>query len=194
MLNLQKLMKVLFVAVLLVAAGCRMYGDADSARLLEDGIVQEAAALAKARDGVQVNAAVLEVLASEDEALAPFAARLTAVANDFASLVVSHQAVAEVIQEDVSVLRSNPLARWVGSDRYRSLHRTYGAMIAEKRVLMDRYEAVRADLQALAASSGQLVVREVGRYQIAPQFYHQLEYNAQRQELSDILANMGAEP
>ncbi len=186
-------MKGYALAVLLLAtAGCRMYGNDASVQALEDGIRQEAAAVAAARDGVKLNAAALEALAEEDEALMPFAQRLTALGGDYDALVEIHHETAA--REGGGFLSNSPLVAWVGRDRYRSLHHTYGAMIAEQRVLTDRYETLRSDLQVYVTGSVAMVPQEVGRYQIAPQFYRRLEHATQRQELSDILASMNVEP
>ncbi len=178
--------------LLLVAAGCRMYGSDESVQALEDGIRQEAAALAAARDEVKLNAAALEALAEDDQALTLFAQRLVALGRDYDALVEFHRETAA--REGGGLLGNSPLVAWIGRDRYRGLHRTYGAMIAEQRVLTDRYEALRSDMQVFATGSVAMVPQEVGRYQIAPQFYRRLEHAAQRQELSDILASMNAGP
>ena len=186
-------MKAYSIAVLLlVAAGCRMYGSDSSVQALEEGIRQEAVALAAVRDRIHVHASALNAMAAADAALVPYAERLTALAGAYDALVQTHHRAAQA--ERGGFLRNNPLVGWVGRDRYRSLHRTYGAMIAEQRVLTDRLEVLRGDLQAHTTGTGAMEPQEIGRYQIAPQFYRRLEHAAQRQELSDILANMGAEP
>ena len=170
-----------------------MYGNDASVQALEASIVQAAAALAAVRDGVQNSAAALDVLASEDEALAPFAERLVALANDYDVMATMHADRAAAAQEGSGFLRNNVLIRWIGSDRYRSLHREYGAMVAERGVLMARYESLRSDLQAFVNGASLAVPQGRGRYQVVPPYYRQLEYDAQHQELSDILANIGAE-
>ena len=169
-----------------------MYGSEASVQALEEAIRQESAALAVERDGVRVSADALAERAQQEEALMPFAERLAALADEYSILAASHADAAA--HESTGFWRNNPLISWVGSDRYRSLHRTYGAMIAERRVLSDRHEMLRSDLQAHVTGVGATVPQQVGRYQVAPQFYRRLEYAAQRQKFGDLLANMGAEP
>ncbi len=186
-------MKARLLVVLLVAlGGCRMYGSQQSVASLEDAIRQEAVVWTAIRDGVKVEADALLGHAADDEVLAPLAEHLQRLADDYEVMATKMVSDAESASEGGGLLRSNPLAAWVGPDRYRSLHRVYGAMVAQRQVLADRYEVLRSELQAHVMGTGAMGLQEVARYQVAPPFYRRLEYAAQRQEMNDLLAIISA--
>ena len=170
-----------------------MYGDQASIETLEISISEQAVNVAAVRDGLVLHAEALATLAAADPSLEAFAGRLSQLVDDYDALVARHHEAAS--KESGGFFSRIPLIRWVGSDRYRSLHRINGALIAEHRVLADRSESLRSDLQHFVADT---IVpeshEEVGRYQVAPPHYRRMEYRAQHQELGDIIASIDTAP
>ena len=181
---------VVFLLLAGAMAGCRGYGGEMSREGLVEAIQQEASSLSLMRDEVRNGATTLASLSEMDAGLSPFSERLTALADQYDALVETHAASAAEAQTSGGVLRENPLISWLGNDRYRELHRAYGAMIADRSVLSDRLALLGSDLREHTSGSTPPVPGEISRYQIVPQFYRKLEYDAWYLELGDILSSI----
>ena len=173
-------------------AGCRMYGGSERSDFLLEKIQEASLAVEADHARVRSETGALRRAAQEIDALLPFADRLAAHMVRLGAVVEEHQAFAvEAEDANTGILRRNILSSWVGTDRYRRLHRIYGAMISDRQVMSDRYDAVLLDLRAELGMPWEHAVREEGRYQIAPQFYARIERSAAHLGLTDILATMG---
>jgi len=183
--------KVVLVLLFGIAvAGCRTYGDGMSREALTSAIGREAVTLSAVRDEVRLGADALQALSEEADGLTSLSDRMSVLAEDYDKLVDVHSERVVEAQASGGFLRENPLVAWVGNDRYRELHRTYGTMIAERGALADRYAVLLNDLRAQISGTSPPTPQEVGRYQIAPQFYRRLHEASWHQELSDILAGL----
>ena len=171
-----------------------MYGNDASTSALADALEQEASALTAVRDGVSVDAAAVEAVAAVHSSWAPYAASLADLAEDYNALAEEQGAVIAIFAERDGLLYDNIVMSWVGGDRYRDLHRAYGTMIAERRVLGERYERIRGDLQAHVTGQDAAALPESGRQQVVPAYFRKLELGAQRMEIRDMVAGVGDEP
>lgn len=162
-------------------AGCRMYGAADSAELVQ----------ARLQASVQRLAAELADRQDDSEALARAAeqhADLARLAERFASVVAGHGRLVAEYEGLVETLpkSNNLLFAWVGPDRYRALHNAYGAVLAERQLLGDKYEDVLLDLEMAVGSLRASRAPGLARYGVAPPFYVRLSLPAP--SLEQVLA------
>ncbi len=166
-----------------VMAGCRSYGGYNSTVELH-GKIQEATVNFAADYGrAQGEREALQRAAAADPALAPLAERFAAVVEQQGALVEEHEALAAEASAS-----NNILFAWVGSDAYRRLHRTYGALISDQQIVQDRYVEVLRDLRQAVGAPPAPAAEEEGRYQIAPHFYKRIEYALSQSTVADILA------
>lgn len=117
----------LLVAGAMILAGCRTYGDEgyDSGpktyQALQKGIQQLDQALGRAQSDLRR----LEAVADTSEALGPLAER-------YRNLVSSHETALEDHRQQVEALSAG--------SAYRSLHRSYGALVTDQRLLQRQYQ------------------------------------------------------
>ena len=164
-----------------------MYGDADTKAALEAQVAANAEQIMRESAVVQEDARKLDAAAELDEALASFSARSRAIAEAHAALTLRHSALVEALGSDPGLM-DNPLFAWVGTDRYRQLHRAFGAMTTERQALMDRRSMLARDLGEHVGIVIAVSKREVGRYQIVPQHYMRSQTAP---DLTDVLARLG---
>lgn len=119
------------VAVLLAGAlllvGCRTYGDAgyQSEQKTYDAIQQTVQQIEQDLGRAQSDLRRLESAAESTDTL-------RALAERYRSLIASHEAVLAQHREQAD--------RLTGESAYRTLHRIYGAMITDRRLLQRQYE------------------------------------------------------
>ena len=167
------------LAFLLLLTGCRTYGDKygnEEATLNQIGEANEQFAddLARAR----TNLAALRRAAESDS-------RLEALAEQYAELLVAHEALLAVHIEQAAELDAGDsiwdqtIGGWLGGGDYRPIHRTYGAIISEEQIMRDRYGELLAN--ALVATGRDsleapwtLEPYPEGRYYIVPPQYERI--------------------
>ena len=166
------------VLILVVLAGCRMYGAGDGADAIEKKIGEAAEQSLTDYDRARADRDALLRAAEED-------ASLQALAEQYARIVELHFEVVErhlVAAKDAEGT-DNLVFRWVGPDRYRRLHREYGGLITARQIVEDRYRELTEELQNLVALPSQSA--EDLRLQTAPHFYRRAGVQP---SISDILA------
>ena len=164
-----------------------MYGDAGTKKAVVAQIVTSAEQVGRESVILQEDARRLSSAAELNVSLSPFAVRSAQIAEAHSALATRHAVLAEELRTDPGI-KDNPLFAWVGADRYRRLHRTFGAMTTEREALMDKRAMLARDLAVDAGIVAAVSKREEGRYQIAPQFYmgsHSVL------DLTDVLARLG---
>lgn len=110
----------------LLLTGCRTYGNEgyDSQTKAYDAIQNTVQQLEQDLGRAQSDLRQLESAADTVESLMPLAER-------YRSLVMSHEATLDSYQMDAN--------RLSGESSYRTLHRTYGALITDRRLLQRQY-------------------------------------------------------
>lgn len=173
----------ILVLVLLVT-GCRTYGAYDAREKTLEEIQQAAERFAEDFERARAERDALQRAAASNSALTPFIERFDAILERQETLVAEQQTLAA--EADAG---TNPLFAWVGPDSYRHLHRAYGAMVTDQRIIRDRYRMVLDDLalaQGTMAAPGR--IEELGRYQVAPQFYQRLINTSERRTVAMVLS------
>lgn len=181
------MLRFLLLIPLCVASGCRMYGDAGTKEAVIVQIVTSAEQVDRESVILQEDARRLGSAAELNDSLSPFAVRSAEIAEAHSALATRHAVLAEELRTDPGI-KDNPILAWVGADRYRRLHRTFGAMTSERQALMDKRAMLARDLAIDAGIVVAVSRREEGRYQIAPQFYMGSHTVL---DLTDVLARMG---
>lgn len=158
--------------LLLVLAGCRTYGDYGTTeeipRQMEQATQQFADDLARAESDVQA----LSAAVAQNSALEPFETR-------YRDLIAQHQAFLEQHRELT--------AQYQGSDNYRALNRTYGAIISEQRLVETRYNELHARIQRVVAGQPERAPqRTESQYVNNPTFYDRVQ-NRQGVTMQDAL-------
>ena len=175
------------VVTLLITSGCRMYGNQTSRSLLQQSI-EETVSLVDREGAVWLqDVAKLTGAAELNSNLKPFADQAEALALKHSALIERLEHLGTEIA-NTSIITDNPGARWLGPDRYRKLHRTYGSMISERQRLVHHQITLAHDLGISLGLSEPAQVREAGRYQIVPHHYHHV---SQPTTLNDVLAQLG---
>ena len=142
------------LALLLVASGCRTYGDDygnEEATLegIAEANEQFATDLARARTEL----ATLRRAAEANPALEPLAEQYTEVLVAHGVTLDVHRDMAAELDVEDSIW-DQTVGGWLGGGDYRPLHRAYGAIISEQQLVRDRYdELVRNVLTATRQDS-----------------------------------------
>ena len=164
-------MRLFFLVLVCVVglAGCRMYGTADSTELVQQRLQALVLRLAAEQADKQDASESLARAAEQHAALVPLAER-------FAALVAAHGRLVAEYEQRVEALPKgdNPLSAWVGPDAYRALHNAYGAVVADRQLLEDKYEDVLLDLEMAVGSPPASRAPGLARYGVAPAFYARL--------------------
>ena len=184
-----RLVAILLLGLWILGSGCRTYGDyGNEAKTLEQ--IQQANALfADALERARGNLALLEDAADANPAYATAAVHYAEIVRGHEIALTYHRELEEVAEDN--------------EDDYRTLHRSYGAIVAEQRLTQDQYarvvDGLRRTLQATDAEADPRLVQRwsrlvplTGRYHVAPPYYEQVGYaRPPRVELRDLL---GASP
>lgn len=152
--------------LLLVATGCRTYGDYDSADAFVVKIREAAEQSFRHYDRALAERDVFQRAADADSALAPLFARFAVAVDAHALLVEEHHRAARRASSS-----NNILFQWVGPDTNRDLHRLYGAIISDQQVISDQYDEVRRALLELTGMPALVTPDEEDRRFMAPHFY-----------------------
>ncbi len=168
-----------------VASGCRTYGGYGSAEDLPGKIQQATQRFAEDYGRAQAERDALQRAATANPALDALSVRFAEVVAQQGALVEEHQRLADAAAGRGG---SNFLFAWVGPDNYRWLHRIYGAIVSDQQLIRDRYAAVLRAVQQTVGGAPDQPVAEVGRYQVAPQFYKRIESAFAPRSVADALA------
>ena len=172
-------LSLLGLALLLVASGCRTYGDdyGNEEATLE-GIAEANEQFADDLARARTELGTLRRVAAANPALEP-------LAEQYAELLVAHEVVLDVHRDMAAKLDAGDsiwdqtIGGWVGGGDYRPLHRAYGAIISEQQIVRDRYdELVRNALITTGRDSLNYVWAlepyPEGRYYVIPPQYERI--------------------
>lgn len=176
-----------FLVGLFLLTGCRTYGGG--------GDPEITASLIKAADQVEVEGSILETeamllaqAAERHPELIPYSERMQQIVASYAETVTKQGKLVN----HVVAIKDNPVTNWIGQDRYRALHRAYGAIISERRLGQSKRHILLADLEEqLGMTLKRRESAEVGRLQIRPHFYNR---SWMVTDLRDLLAGIESEP
>ena len=182
---------LLGLAVVLMA-GCRTYGNEygrEDALLRQ--IQQTHEQFSQSLTRAQADLRELERLGEAGTMLSPAVAAFEAVLAD-------HEAIAHRHDELVEEAAEN-------DGDYRFLHNTYGALVAEHRLIEDRYERIYAHLahemamaqmdSAQAAAMAHTDMMKPGSWhQVAPPYFERIRYENERVEASKALRQTRQSP
>lgn len=144
---------LLGLVLLLIAGGCRTYGDdyGNEVKTLEQIYVANelfAADLARARTDL----ATLRRAAEANPLLELLAERYAALLVAHEVLLDVHRDMAVKLEADGSVWEET-IGEWLGRGDYRPLSRAYGAIISEQQIMRDRYQGVIENVFAVGGDS-----------------------------------------
>lgn len=154
--------RLLSVFALLLLVGCRTYGGYGTEEKTYANIQDAVQRFSEDLDRAKTDLQALQSAADTNEALQPYAER-------FASEVSRHEATLERHREVLDGLSP--------SSSYRDLHRQYGAMTTDQRMIRTFYE--RTIYNVFATVHDEPLVQKVetnkSYYQVEPVDYYQLE-------------------
>ncbi len=173
---------------LFVFTGCRTYGGGTDDQM--------AASLRTAYQQIDAEALILqseaEMLAETAEVypkLVPFSERMQKIATEYAEMIKKQK---KMIDQAIA-FQDNVVTNWVGKDRYRTLHRAFGAVISERELKLDKRYMLSVDLGEYLGVIERKTPSEEGRLQIRPQFYNQLKRDVDFQNIIAGLESATAE-
>ncbi len=168
---------VVFTGVLLLA-GCRTYGDEgyDSGPKTYSALQKTVQQLEQDLGRAESDLRRLESAAESSKALQPLAER-------YRTLVEGHEATLEQYRETADHLSA--------SSAYRTLHRSYGALVTDRRLLQRQYERTTRKVWATVRDSTipKTPTRKESSYMITPVNYPE----GNRPDISMAEALQGAE-
>ena len=177
---MQFTLKSVCLFLLLVATGCRTYGDYDSADAFVAKIREAAEQSFRHYDRALTERDALQRATDADNSLMPVFERFAVAVDEHALLVEEHHKAARRASSS-----NNILFQWVGPDTNRGLHRLYGAIISDQQVISDRYDEVRRALLELTGMAAFVAPDEEDRRYMAPHFYRRQSEGA---TIAQILA------
>jgi hypothetical protein len=170
-----RLLALPLLAVLVLASGCRTYGDSqyDNAQKMRQQMLQAVRQFDDELGRARADLELLEDAAQQQPALAPLVERYQQVVDSHEATLADHDSLARRMQD-------------AGS--YRKLHETYGAMVTDQRLVNRQYD--RTVRQVRAVVQGEEIERGAsGRksdYYIEPTEYKR-EQNADRLTMEEAL-------
>lgn len=164
---------VFFCVGLLALTGCRTYGGYGSEEATYRQMQQANRQFANDLERARADLEALEDAAAQNDALTSYAERFQALVQRHEQTLEEHRATVEGMS---------------ASDDYRSLHRSYGTIITEARILRKQYNRVVERVrQTVRGESGPTVERvDRSAYFVEPVEY-KAERNAQRLTMDEAL-------
>lgn len=147
--------------LLLLATGCRTYGGYGTEEALPRQMQQAVEQFADDLDRARSDVEMLAEAADQNSALAP-------VVEQYEHVIGRHEAFLDVHRQLVD--------RFQDDGAYRALHRNYGAMISEQRLVETWYQELHRRVQRV--QHGQPAVGEVppaSRYAVNPSYYDRIQ-------------------
>ncbi|MFO8231265.1 MAG: hypothetical protein R6U20_01235 [Longimonas sp.] len=161
-----------FLALMLLVTGCRTYGGYDSEARTHAQMKQANDRFADDLTRAEGELEALQEAVANNEALEPLAERYANLIDRHRETLETHEGIVEALNADTD---------------YRTLHRNYGTLITEQRVMTNHYRMVTERVYA-TVTDGDVptrVVPEAASY-TEPYEYRQMK-NASRPSMSAAL-------
>ncbi|MCY4224133.1 MAG: hypothetical protein OXF06_04795 [Bacteroidetes bacterium] len=167
---------------LLILTGCRTYGGSTNDQLEASLITASEQIVAEAQMFIN-EAQMLSEAAMRHPELIPFSEKMHAINSEYIKMMEKHKKLVDEVQQ----IRDFPITNWIANDRYRALHRAYGALITERELKHRKRSYLLTDLSAHLGLAGHQQSVEEGRLQIRPHYYNR---SWSVTDLQDLLAMM----